>query len=203
MKDFEISPPFFSPMTILYGVVAIGTNVFLGLMVLPKLFDLYQVDPNSPVVFQIGLSLGVVMAVTWLFFIFAGTSSRGKKIEVAGNLVYFKKRTMLGLGKWTIEKLIDFSKVTHVKDRQRRGYVYTGKAVVPYVIYWLIFEMENGSKQEIVLNGWDNNSMKQLFYYLRGRFPKIHFDNVLLKDSPEKLSGLDEYLHPQKTGKKS
>ena len=100
----------------------------------------------------------------------------------------------MGFGHWGIDKLIDLSQVAWIKDRKKVTYVSTGKAIIPVMLYWLIFEMKNGSKQELFLNGWDVSGVKNLFYFIRGKFSDIRFNTFILKDSPEKLSGLDEYL---------
>jgi hypothetical protein len=62
------------------------------------------------------------------------------------------------------------------------------------LIYWIIFKLNNGESQEIILNGWDVGSIKNLFYYLRGKFPSVKFNSIVLKDSPAKLAGVEEYL---------
>jgi hypothetical protein len=54
--------------------------------------------------------------------------------------------------------------------------------------------MKDKSKQEIFLNGWDMQNLKNLFFYMRGKYPAIKFNTIVLKDSSEKLSGLDELI---------
>ena len=38
-------------------------------------------------------------------------------------------------------------------------------------------------------------SMKNLFFYIRGKYPRITFDTIVIKDTPEKLSGIDQLLN--------
>jgi hypothetical protein len=72
--------------------------------------------------------------------------------------------------------------------------IYTGKTLVPVTIYWLVFEGVDGVKQELLLSGWDGSTIKNLFYFIKGKFPNVKFNNILMKDSPERLSGVDEYF---------
>ena len=46
----------------------------------------------------------------------------------------------------------------------------------------------------MLLSGWDIQNMKNLFFYLRGKYPSIKYNNIVLKDSSEKLSGLSELM---------
>jgi len=194
MKDFEISPKVINPYTIIYGLSALLISGVMGITILPKVIALYNEFPNEPSTHQLLITINVVLICIWLFFAIGVVSSKGKKIIVEGNLVYFNKKTLFGFGSWKTEKIIDFSKISWVKDRQKSSYILTGKTIVPIVFYWLVFDMTDGSKQELLLNGWDFGGIKNLFFFLRGKFPKIKFDTKILKDSSEKLSGIDEYL---------
>lgn len=143
---------------------------------------------------QVLLVVVGILVLIWVFFIINLINYLGKKIVVEDNLVYFKKKSWLGFGNWKIEKIIDFSQVAWVREKQKTHFLHTSKGAVPMVYYWLIFEMKNGSKQELLLNGWDFNGIKNLFFFLRGKFKEIKFDTRILRDSSEKLSGIDQYL---------
>lgn len=194
MSDFEITPRPINPYTVIFGMAAVLMTSGLGIFVLPKALNLYQEFPNEPTAIQIIIIISLVIFAMWIFFLVVLISSLGKKIVVDGKLVYFKKRSFLGFGKWGIDKIIDFSQITWVRDRQKATYISTGKGLVPIIFYWLVFEMNNGVKQELLLNGWDFGGVKNLFYFLRGKFPHVKFDTRILRDSSEKLSGIDELL---------
>ena len=142
-------------------------------------FETYSASDKSPLiivrVLLIGLCVGLLLVVPTL---------RITKIRVDESLVYFMKKSLFT--KWKIDKLIDFTKVKTIKDRKQMHYI--GKGILTY--YYLIFEMNDNSKQELFLNGYDIAGVKNLFFYIRGKFPEIMFNNDLLRDSPEKLIGL-------------
>jgi len=124
-------------------------------------------------------------------FVVSIFTSKVRKIVVEKDLVYFMKKSKLGFGQWILDTVIDFSKIVEVTERKKS--VFTGKAVVVY--YWLIFHAADKGSFEMLLNGWDVQNMKNLFFYLRGKYPKIKFNNIVLKDSSEKLSGLTDLLN--------
>jgi hypothetical protein len=194
MSDFEITPKPLNPYTLIYGVIAILMSGGFGLLVLPKVINFYNEFPNESLGLQMLVVISVVIVMVWVFFIVVLVSSLGKKIVVEGKLVYFKRKSMLGFGKWEVDKIIDFSQISWVRDRQKATYVSTGKGIIPIVFYWLIFEMNSGVTQELLLNGWDIGGVKNLFFFLRGKFPHVKFDTRILRDSSEKLSGIDELL---------
>lgn len=130
-----------------------------------------------------------------LIFITVVVYTIGKKIEIKDKLIFFKKKTLLGYGKWMIEKLIDISQVNTISDKKKVQVVWTGKALMPVTIYWLVFDMKDGTKQDLLLSGWDAGAIKNLFYFIKGKFPNVKFNNILMRDSSEKLSGIDEYLN--------
>lgn len=177
-------------MVVVYTLIAVSVSLGLGVVVLPKALKLYSEFPDQQVSLQILVSIGIAIVIAWIFPIIAILTTLSRRVVVEGNLVFFKKKSKLGIGKWEIEKLIDFSKIGKITERQKA--VFTGKVTVVY--YWLIFESKDGSKEELLLNGWDNGAIRNLFYYLRGKFPEIKFDTFVLRDSPEKLSGLDKFL---------
>lgn len=192
MEDFEISPSITNPQSVGFGLFAVGITLSLGIFVLPDVIGFYSSFPDNPSAKQMLAVIIGVIAFIWIMFIIVFASTIGKKIVVQGNLVYFKRRTAAGFGKWTIEKIIDFSRTVAVRDRKTATYVSTGKGIVPIIYYWLIFEAKDGNKQELLLNGWDTGKISNLFYFLRGRFPEVKFDTVILRDSPKKLSGITE-----------
>ncbi len=194
MSDFEIHPSKVNPLILLFGALALAVSIGFGLTVLPKAIYMFQEYPDTPIGYQVLISLAVFVTTMWLIFIVVAVATLGRRIVVENNLVYFKRRSKLGFGKWTIDKIIDFSQISSVKDRQKSSFVSTGSTLIPVVFSWLIFEGENGEKQELYMNGWDGAALKNLFYYLRGKFPNVKFNTHIFKDSPEKLSGIDAYL---------
>jgi amino acid transporter len=191
MKNFELNNKISTKSLMILSISFFVILIIFAVFVIPDVYQSYLKYPNSP---EARMPLQMIMALfTGLFilFIFMFKSLTGRKIKVEDSLIYFMKKSNGGFGNWRIDNIIDSSNVEIVKSREKR--VYTGKAVIIY--YWLIFEMKNGSPIEIMTNGWDFEELKKLFYYLRGKYPKIKFNNFLLKDSSEKLSGLDELMN--------
>lgn len=190
MKNFELNNRVLSKNIVIVSLIFI---IFISIFVVdvfPQSYQLYSDFPNSSEArtpFQIMAIIFIGLLISFLFIL---KSLIGKKIKVEDSLIYFMKKSNGGFGKWTIETIIDSSNVEIVKSREKR--VFTGKVLIVY--YWLIFEMKNGASIEFMVNGWDFDELKKLFYYLRGKYPKIKFNNFLLKDSSEKISGLDELM---------
>ncbi len=190
MDKFELKPPFLNTLSIFFLIVAITTSLILGFTVFPKSYDLYLNYPSEPVVYQVISGISVAEIMVWLMFAGSVIASKSRKIVVDKGLVYFVKKTKLGFGEWSTDKIIDFSKIIEVNERKKT--IYTGKTVIIY--YLLIFHTKDNGSFEMLLNGWDIQSMKNLFFYMRGRYPAIKFNNIVLKDSSEKLSGLTDLL---------
>lgn len=190
MDKFELKSPFFNSMSVFFLFVALATSLLLGLTILPKLYDLYLSFPNEPTIYQIFAGISFTEIIVWLMFVGSIISSKSRKITVDNGTVYFERRTGWGLGDWVIDKVIDFSKIAEITERKKS--VFTGKVVITY--YWLVFRTTDNGSFEMLLNGWDIPSVKNLFFYLRGKYPAIKFNNIVLKDSSEKLSGLVDLL---------
>lgn len=190
MDSFELKPPLFNISSIIFLIAAIIVSAILGTTVFPKAFALYQAYPSDLTGIQVLVGISVAISITWSMFFLSILTAKSREIKVENNLVYFMKRSKFGFGKWTIDRIIDFSKITDVKERQKS--VFNGKTTV--ILFWLIFHSKNGDQQEILLNGWDMQSMKNLFFYVRGKYPSIKLNTIVLKDSPEKLSGIDQLL---------
>ena len=191
MNSFELKNKISSNIIIIAGIMYVILISIFALFVFPQAYELYIDFPNSPeakLPLQMLIIVFIGSLIILLLFIKSYTS---KKIRVEDSLIYFMKKSNGGFGNWEIVKIIDFTKVKVVKSREKG--VFNGKVTVIY--YWLIFEMNNGRSEEILVNGWDTDEIKKLFYYIRGKFSRIKFNNFLLKDSSEKLFGLDELMN--------
>lgn len=188
MDKFELRPPFFNQMTAFLLIVAMIFSLVLGFTVFPKAYDFYLNYPAEPTAFQVMASIIIADIAVWVLFVVSIIASKVRKIVVEKNLVYFMKKSKFGFGQWILDIVIDFSKVVEISERKKS--VFTGKVVIVY--YWLIFQTVDKGSFEILLNGWDIQNMKNLFFYLRGKYPSIKFNNIVLKDSSEKLSGLTD-----------
>ncbi len=181
MENFEIKPAFFTKNALLILFFFLLPVVVAGLLLNFQLEELKvcATCDLSPIIIVrttfIGISVGLIA------FLF---SLRNRKIRVENNLVFFMKKPLFG--RWTIDALIDFSRVDVVKERMEKRFI--GKTAM--VFHWLIFVMENKSKQELLLNGYDYAGIEKLFYYLRGKYPSVRFDTAIFRDSSEKLAGL-------------
>jgi hypothetical protein len=182
MDKFEIKPGFITKNSIIVLIFFLLPVVIVGLILNSRLAELQSCTTcdQSPLiivrVFFIGLFVGLVFLLL---------SLKNRKIRVDKNLVFFMKKSWFS--SWSTDMLIDFSKIDIIKDRTKQ--VFTGKAAITY--RWLIFVMKDKSNQELLLNGYDYAGIKNLFFYIRGRYPDVKFDNDLYRDSSEKLAGID------------
>lgn len=190
MDTLVLKPKFFSASSGLFLIAAIIVTGIMGFTIWPRLYDLYTLNPTLPEVWQVFVGTSATILVVWVIYFINLVASLGKKIVIDNTLVYFRKRKSMGFGPWKTEHILNFSKITEVTQREQR--VFNGKMMVIY--YWLIFHMGEKSKQEILLNDWDHSSVRELFLYMKGRHSNIKFDTVVIRDSPERISGIDEYL---------
>jgi hypothetical protein len=56
----------------------------------------------------------------------------------------------------------------------------------------------DGRKEEFLVNVWDKKVLIELGHYIQEKFPKIKFNTEVFRDSPERISGLDEYMNINK-----
>ena len=185
-----LKPKFLNASSTLFLIAALIVTGIMGATIWPRLYELYTLNPTLPEIWHVFFGTSATIIVVWVIYFVSLVAALGKKIIIDNTLVYFRKRKSMGFGPWKTEYILNFSKVTEVTQREQR--VFNGKVMIIY--YWLIFHMGDTLKHEILLNDWDMRSMRELFLYMKGRHSKIKFDTVVLRDSPERISGLDEYL---------
>ena len=190
MDSLELKPRFFSASSVMFLIAAIIVTGIMGFTIWPRLYELYTLNPTLPEVWQVFIGTSTTILVVWVIYFVNLVASLGKKITIDNTLVYFRKRKSMGFGAWKTVHILNFSKVTGITQREQK--VFNGKMMVIY--YWLIFHMHDKTKQEILYNNWDHSSMRELFLYMKGRHSNIKFDTVVIRDSPERISGIDEYL---------
>jgi hypothetical protein len=182
MDHFEIKLGFINRNTIIFLIIFIVFALVLVVPLYSKLVELGSCTScdQTPLIIVCTTVIGIFVGL-----LVAALSFKNRKIRVDKNLIYFMKKPLFN--GWVTEKVIDFLQVIKVKDRKESH--FTGKATVIY--YYLIFELRDGSKQELFVNGYDFAGIKNLFFYVRGKYPDVKFDNDLFRDSSEKLSGLN------------
>ena len=114
-----------------------------------------------------------------------------KKISIEEEFIYFKNKPIF---KGWQTKMINLSKVHLISERKQIAYTYTGKVLIPIIYYWLVFNYQDGSKDEASIFGWDNETLKNILFLLRGKYPKIKMNTYLFRDSSADLSGVTEFL---------
>lgn len=131
-----------------------------------------------------------------LFFILAILlTTCGKKITIDGKLLFFQEKSFL---KSTENKIFNLENIEMIGYRKQAIPILAYKAMLIITRYWFIFFHKDGHKEEISLNGWDISTLKNLIFYLRGKYPKLKWNTHLYRDSSERLSGIDEYLSQSK-----
>lgn len=195
MDSLVLKPKFFSASSGLFLIAAIIVTSIMAITIWPRLYELYTLNPNLPEIWQVFIGTSAAILLVWMIYFINLVAHLGKKITIDNALVYFRKRTYLGFGAWKTVHILNFSKITEITQREQK--VFNGKMMVIY--YWLIFHMHDKTKQEILLNDWDMSSMRELFLYMKGRHSNLKFDTVVLRDSPERVSGIDEYLKKLKS----
>jgi hypothetical protein len=118
MDTFELKPHLLNVSSTIYLVCAVLITAIMGVTVFPKAYTFYLSYPSEPSASQILIAIAFAISVGWIMFILSVVSSRGRKIKVENNLVYFWKRSKIGFGKWSVDKLLDFSKITDITERQ-------------------------------------------------------------------------------------
>lgn len=190
MDTLELKPRFFSPPSSIFLLAAIIVTGIMGVSIWPRLYELYTMNPNLPEVWQVFIATSSAILIVWVMYFISLASSLGRKIQIDNLFVYFLRRHALGFGAWKTERILNFSKIKEVTQREKK--MFNGKTMV--ILYYLIFHMTDGSTQELLLNDWDIHSMRELFLYMKGRHSGLKFNTIVLRDSPERISGLDEYL---------
>ena len=181
MEQFEIKPGFLTKNALIIFIFFLLPIVVIGLILNSRFVELQSCTTCDQTPLIIVRVVFIGFFINMLAF---SLTLRNRKIRVDKNLVFFMKKPLFG--SWSTDKLIDFSQVDTVKDRTKQQ--FTGKATITY--RWLIFVMKDHSNQELLLNGYDYAGIKNLFFYIRGKYPDVKFDNDLFRDSSEKLAGL-------------
>ncbi len=195
MSSFEIKPGALNPVTVALGIASLAITAIIAFSVYPNFGVLNSYATGEG--FSVDLVYVIMSSaifIPWLILLLMVISIRSKIIVVAGSLVYFNKKTFFGFGHWVSEKVLDLSKVVSINDKKKTTFVYTGNALIPIVMYWVVFETTDQQKQEILLNMWDIASIKNLFYFIRGRYSDIKINTVILRDSSEKMAGIDKLI---------
>lgn len=195
MSSFEIKPGALNPATVVLGIASLAITAIMAFSVYPNfgMLNSYAIGEGYSVDLVYVL-LSTAIFIPWLILLLMVVSIRSKIIVVAGNLVYFNKKTFFGFGHWISEKVLDLSKVVSINDKKKTTFIYTGNALIPVVMYWVVFETADQQKQEILLNTWDIASIKNLFYFIRGKYSDIKINTVILRDSSEKMAGIDKLI---------
>lgn len=170
----------------------LAVDSILYFFVFQKAYDLYLEFPTDPVVNQVFLMTTISMILPFLIIISIIIFRRNSKtISIDGEFIYFKNKSIL---KGWQTKVINLSKVHLISERKQIAYTYTGKTLIPIIYYWLVFNYQNGNKDEASIFGWDNETLKNIFFLLRTKFPKIKINTYLFRDSSADLSGVTEFL---------
>jgi len=165
MNKIEIKPNIINHHTLTSGAMAILSSVSL------IIFYFFYIKHLNLSFEYIELFM-VALLIPWIMFGSSIINSSERFIIVDKNLVYFKTRSKLGLGKWKTKIVLDFSKITLVEEKAKR--VFNGHMITTK--YWLSFENEDGVKTQILLNEWGSSSIKNLFSHLRNSHPTVRFN---------------------------
>jgi hypothetical protein len=190
MDKFELKPKFFNTSTNLMALFCLAGTVPL-FFVITKAYSNYIEFPIEPIFLQVLLFTLFTIIIVWSIFIIFVKIVLNRKIVVENDLIYFKQKTNLGFGSWTIKNVINPKEVDIIIDKQKTRIIPTGNGMIPLVMYWIIFQNTKGIKQEILINGWSVSDIRSLFYYIKGKYPHIKFNNNILRDTPEKIAGIN------------
>jgi len=161
-------------------------TVIFSVTILPQAFALYFEIPSQETIF-IPIMIIATILISWIFVISIGLATvKNKRITIKDSLLFYVS------GKEN--KTINLNIVNNITERNQISYVYSGKVFLPIVNYWFIFHDDIKQKQEILLVGWDTNTIKNMLYYIKGKFPKLKINTSFYRDSSEELAGISELL---------
>ncbi len=189
MDKFELKPKFFNTSTNLMALFCLAGSVPLFFVSI-KAYSNYIEFPVEPIFLQVLLFTLFAIIVIWSIFIIFAKIVLNRKIVVENDLIYFKQKTNLGFGSWTIKNVINPKEIDIIIDKQKTRVISTGNGMIPLVMYWIVFQNTKGIKQEILINGWSISDIRSLFYYIKGKYPHIKFNNNILMDTSTKIAGI-------------
>ena len=191
MNFLEITPKGLDTRSkiILFSLLAMIVGFSVG--VLPDFLEIRATNTYSAEVLEDGLIVvGIWVAIVFVF-VAVVVSGRWKKIRIEGNLVHFLTRGITS--DWQTTFLLDLERVRTIDGKSHT--VQRGRHRVEY--YWLIFTFQDDQKRDFEVSGWNTNMMKELFTHIQQYYPDIILNTRYMKDSLERISGLDEYIKKQ------
>lgn len=190
-EKIQFKPNIFAaPIPVIFIFIFIISSIS-GFRLLPKAFSLYQQFPGRESLQILIFSLiGTILPLTFFILVIL-ISTRGKKIIIDGKLLLFQEKSFL---KSPNSKIFNLENVETIGSRKQT--IPIGITVITR--QFIFFHHKDGHKEEVPLDGWDSTTLKNLIFYLRGKYPKIKWNTHLYQDSPEKLSGIDKYLNQVK-----
>lgn len=194
-EKIQFKPNVFATPTLIILVFVLIIFSIFGFTILPKAYNLYQQFPEQEPLQILLISLIGTILPPVFFTLAIFLNTRCKKITIDGKLLFFQEKSFL---KPINSKIFNLENVEMIGYRKQATPIFTGKTVVVITHYWFIFFHKDGHKEETSLDGWDINTLKNLIFYLRGKYPKLKWNTHLYRDPPEKLSGIDEYLNQVK-----
>lgn len=195
----EFKGKIFTTARIVFLLLTVVMLSLYGLIIFPKIEFLQQQFPNNPSVLQtktvINMTFfGAIFAALFSFLIIV-FNVKNKKITIDKNLLIFSNKSILGN---TQIQMIPLNTISHIGYRKLIRYFFAGKGIIPIIHYWLVFENQDGKKEEILIDWLDRNTIKEVLLYIKEKFPKITLDTHVLRDSSEKLSGVEDFLEKHK-----
>lgn len=190
MDKVEFKPSFLSNPKSIFLFFLIAVSLLFGFSLLPSSLNLYQELPGDSQALMVLVIIIIATVIPWIFVPLLVLYVTGRRILLENNLFIFSTRSLLG--NWNIRSF-NLSDIGLLNIRESRSVVFTGKVLVPIINYYLVFNHTNGTKEEISLSGWDNNTLKDVAKYIKGKYPQIKINTPFYRDSPEALSGLTEY----------
>ena len=197
MDRIEFRPAFFTSNRLAFLLFLITVDLLVSFSVFPKLFDIYYKFPDEPGIFQIIVVILIIMIIPLVGFLYMSFfHTRNKKIWIEKDLIYFLNKSHIGA--WGMN-VFNLKNVTTINYKKK--IYYFGK--LPSTHYWIVFLMKNNKREEIPLFGWDAETLKNVIFYLKGKFPHIKFDTHVYRDSSAVISGVHEFLQKHKKNKAS
>lgn len=189
MSKVEFKPSLFSYGRILLVASLIIITVLFGFWLLPKAYNLYQEYPSQET-FQVFLFIAGGLVVYWIISSLIILVQMNKnKISIDDQFLYYHYKSLFVASQ---DKIINLKNLNLMEYRQQVIPIFTGRTFIPVVRIWWIFNHNDGHKEEIYVSDWDKGTLKNIIFYLKGKFPNIRFDTHVYRDSSKKLSGLDE-----------
>lgn len=192
MSKIEFKPKFFTPWRIVGIGISDVTLLIAAYVIGKKLYDLHQEFPTGVPLSMYILPFGFIMLGFVVQILVLLAITKGKKISIDGNLL--SAQTLSLGGKKTTILNLDAIKI--IRDKKRMTIMSTGKSIAPIIWFDLIFSSSD-EDYDIDLFGWDKGTVKNLLSAIQERFPKIKINTFALRDSSEKISGLDEFMKPE------